>query len=57
MAQWLRHRASTAGCTGSIPGWGIKSPQAGWRGRKIEGKKKKKITLLSTPPMRQSLRK
>ena len=27
-------RASTAGGTGSIPGWGIKTLQAAWRGQK-----------------------
>ena len=28
MVQWLGLRASTAGGTGSIPGWGSKIPQA-----------------------------
>ena len=42
MVQWLRLHASTAGGTGSIPGWGTKIPHAAQCGkREREGKKKK----------------
>ena len=40
--QWLRLRASTAGGTGSIPGWGAKIPHTTWHGQKIKKIKKKK---------------
>ena len=39
--QWLRLHASTAGGTGSIPGWGTKIPQA----VQCRQKKKKKPIL------------
>ena len=32
--QWLGLHASTAGGTGSIPGWGTKVPHAAWHGQK-----------------------
>ena len=32
--QWLRLPASTAGATGSTPGWGTKIPHAAWYGKK-----------------------
>ena len=32
--QWLRLRDSSAGGTGSIPGWGTKIPRAAWCGQK-----------------------
>ena len=28
VVQWLRLRASNAGCVGSVPGWGTKIPHA-----------------------------
>ena len=39
MVQWLRLPASTAGATGSIPGWGTKISNALAKRKKIEGKK------------------
>ena len=38
MVQWLALGASTAGGTGSSPGWGTKIPQAMWHGQKKKGK-------------------
>ena len=40
VVQWLRLRASTAGGTGLIPGWGTKIPHAVWP------KKKKSLYLV-----------
>ena len=40
--RWLRHRSSTAGGTGSIPGQGTKIPHAAQHGQKIEKRKKKR---------------
>ena len=34
MVQWLRLHTSTAGGTGSIPGWGTKILYATWRSQK-----------------------
>ena len=34
--QWLGHCASTAGGTGSVPGWVTKIPQATWHSQKIK---------------------
>ena len=31
--QWLRHHVSNAGGADSIPGWGIKIPNATWQGQ------------------------
>ena len=39
VVQWLRLPASTAGGTGSIPGWGTKILHAARRGQKINLKK------------------
>ena len=44
MVQWLRLCTSTAGGTGSIPGWGTKILHATWCGQK-KIKLKKKETL------------
>ena len=44
--QWLlRHRASTAGGTGSIPGQGTKILHAAWYGRKKRGEKDVMVDL------------
>ena len=40
--QWLRLHASTAGGTGSTPGWETKIQHASWYGKK---KKKKVLTI------------
>ena len=42
VVQWLRLCASNAGYAGSIPGRGIKMPQAVLCGQKIKKKKKKR---------------
>ena len=42
LAQWLRHRASNAGGSGSIPGWGTENPHAVKRG----GEEKKLAELI-----------
>ena len=34
VVQWLGLCASTAGSTGSIPGWGTRTPNASWSGKK-----------------------
>ena len=34
VAHWLRLRPPSAGCTGSIPGWVIKTSHAAWCGQK-----------------------
>ena len=34
MVQWLRLHTSTAGGTGSIPGWETKTSHAEWHGQK-----------------------
>ena len=41
MVQWLGLCASTAGGTGSIPGWGSKILHAAWHGQKNKRKKKR----------------
>ena len=46
VVQWLRLHASTAGGTGSIPGWGTKIPHATWHGPEKK-KKKRKILVKS----------
>ena len=38
MVQWLGLRASTAGGTGLIPGWGTKTPQAEQDDQKLKKK-------------------
>ena len=40
VVQWLRHRTSTAGGTGSTPGQGTMIPHAEWPKRKKKVKKK-----------------
>ena len=45
--QWLVLRASNAGGTGSIPGWGTRIPRAAWHGQKIFKKEKKKNKVRS----------
>ena len=39
VVQWLRLRTSTAGASGSIPGWGTKIPHAAWYGQQNKTKK------------------
>ena len=54
MVQWLRLRASNAGGTGSIPGWGTNIPHAVQtktkkQKNKKEKTKKPKTTTTKTP--------
>ena len=51
VVQWLGLRASTAGGTGSIPGWGNKILQAAWcsQKKKKSGKKDAKKQYLNLP--------
>ena len=44
--QWLRLCTSSAGSTGSVPGWGTKIPHAAGRVQKEKKKKKKKAIVL-----------
>ena len=43
--QWLRLRASDAGCAGLIPGWETKIPHATQRSQEKKIKNKKKTSL------------
>ena len=46
MSQWLRIWASTAGDSGSIPGWGTKILYTEGCGQKIKKKKKETVVTL-----------
>ena len=45
VVQWLRLHASTAGSTGSIPGWGTKIPHAACMAKKNQKTNKQNIGL------------
>ena len=49
--QWLGLHASTAGVTGSIPGWGTKIPHATWQSQKKKKKRKKKLPYYPEIPL------
>ena len=45
--QWLGLQASTAGNTGSVPGWGTKIPHAMWQPKTEKEKKKRGTNQIS----------